>query len=213
MTARAKYVVGTVVVGTMLGIGVGTAMPVADADISAPRRTAATVAIEALVDDDATAAIGAIPIGFENEYYRPTLEDGRAVAPDGDCSSPVPLPTDFESACKAHDLGYDLLRFGAAHGAPASPDARTRLDAALSTSMDDACDGRLGTWSRASCFVMSDIASTAVDFNSWRQNYRSPAPEPALPFLITGGVLTTAAAAATTVAGAVLRRLSPEVLA
>ncbi|MTJ61851.1 hypothetical protein [Nocardia seriolae] len=122
---------------------------------------------------------GLIPDDFVNTAgYRPVVEAGMLVNPQGDCSSPVPLPAEFDLACKSHDLGYDLLRYAAAHGQPLGPWARQRVDAALEQRMHAACDGRANPVSRARCQVMADIATTAVDLNSIRQDYGNPIPEP-----------------------------------
>ncbi|WP_051179141.1 hypothetical protein [Nocardia concava] len=110
--------------------------------------------------------------------YRPVIESGILVNPQGDCSSPIPLPAEFDLACKSHDLGYDLLRYAAAHGQPLGPWARQAVDATLEQRMDAACETRTSAVSRAQCRVMADVATTAVDLNSIRQDYGSPITEP-----------------------------------
>ncbi|AYF73945.1 hypothetical protein D7D52_08785 [Nocardia yunnanensis] len=160
-------------------VGVAFA-PSAGATITAPAdpenaaaRTAIleSVALQpnpALVPDDFTAAAG----------YRPVVEGGMLINPQGDCSSPVPLPAEFDLACKSHDLGYDLLRYAAAHGQPLGPWARQAVDAALERRMHTACDTRTGTLSRSECQIMASVAATAVDLNSIRQDYGNPIYEP-----------------------------------
>lgn len=120
-----------------------------------------------------------IPDDFATQAgYRPVVEAGMLINPHGDCSSPVPLPAEFELACKSHDLGYDLLRYAAAHGEPLGPWARQTVDAALERRMHAACTDRAGALSRAQCDVMASVATTAVDLNSIRQDYGDPIYEP-----------------------------------
>ena len=70
-----------------------------------------------------------VPVGFVDVMgYSPALENGRLVRPDGNCSSPL-SPPEFEFACRAHDFGYDLLRYGERTGRGSSPDLRGLIDA------------------------------------------------------------------------------------
>ena len=131
--------------------------------------------------------------------YRPVLDGTTMVNPGGSCSSPVTLPVGFDTACKAHDLGYDVLRYGERTGTPLGSWARKGLDAQLHTRMHDSCDARPDPAARNGCYAMADIAAGFVDANSWRQGYRSPEPEHLAPFLIAG-VLGAAGAAAGVVA-------------
>lgn len=137
-----------------------------------------------IAEDAAVAAAVAepetvLPEGFSDRFgYRPVVLDGVAMRPDGDCSSPVTLPDEFETACKAHDLGYDLLRFAGERGAPLGPWARRDLDAALTTRMHTACDARAEEFSRARCHLMAEVASAAVAANSARQGFGVPVVEP-----------------------------------
>jgi hypothetical protein len=41
--------------------------------------------------------------------HRPAVVDGVLLDPAGSCSSPVALPRVFDEACRAHDLGYDIV--------------------------------------------------------------------------------------------------------
>ncbi|WP_280355057.1 hypothetical protein [Nocardia otitidiscaviarum] len=109
--------------------------------------------------------------------YHPTVEQGLLVNPGGDCSSPVPLPAEFENACKAHDLGYDLLRYADARGEPLTAWARQALDATLEQRMHAACTARQEPIARARCRIMASVATTAVDLNSRRQDYGPPVHE------------------------------------
>ncbi|MFF0487427.1 hypothetical protein ACFYTQ_00245 [Nocardia sp. NPDC004068] len=109
--------------------------------------------------------------------YRPVVSQGLLVDPDGDCSAPIPLPAEFENPCKAHDLGYDLLRYAERHGQPLGPWARQRIDAALEQNLHSACATRPDAWDRTGCHALATIAATAVDLNSRRQHYAAPMPE------------------------------------
>ncbi|MFQ6394998.1 hypothetical protein ACLMAJ_16225 [Nocardia sp. KC 131] len=153
-----------------------------------------------------------IPDDFAARFgYRPSLVDGLLADPGGDCSSPVTLPDEFETACKAHDLGYDLLRYADSHGEPLGPWARQALDNTLGQHMHEACDVRTDSFSRARCKAMATIAYTFVDINSRRQGFSAPVAESLwssadsqsprtfsgwLAVLIGGGVLGLAAAGA-----------------
>ncbi|WP_157116797.1 hypothetical protein [Nocardia vaccinii] len=108
--------------------------------------------------------------------YRPVLADGLLVDPGGDCSSPVRLPAEFRTACQAHDLGYDLLRYADDHGQPLGTWARQAIDAVLEQRMLTACEDRHGL-RRAQCRTAAAVAGTAVDLNSRRQNYAAPRTE------------------------------------
>jgi hypothetical protein len=178
-TRAAQVGIGTLAVGAVLGIGATITPPTAVADVPAGRASAA------------------VPAGFTERFYVPSVENGVLVDPDGDCSSPIPLPSEFDGPCKAHDLGYDLLRFGGASESTAT--ARQELDTQLGERMNESCSARSGIRSRTSCQVMAEIATTAVRFNSWRQHYGTPEPEPALPYLLAigiGGVIAAIGASA-----------------
>ncbi|WP_256670604.1 hypothetical protein [Nocardia cyriacigeorgica] len=137
--------------------------------------------------------------------YRPAVVDGLLLNPHGDCSSPVPLPAEFETACKAHDLGYDLLRYADRQGAPLGPWARQALDRTLGDRMSLACDARTGSFARGRCHVMAGVADTVVDLNSRRQDYGVPVTEsflgagaadsPVRPWLIGGTAIAAISAA------------------
>ncbi|MBF6436271.1 hypothetical protein IU432_25310 [Nocardia cyriacigeorgica] len=180
----------------------------------APAAQAATIA-PVPQDPSATAAVtdltsggpgsaAAVPADFaEVMGYRPALVDGLLVAPHGDCSSPVPLPTEFDTACKAHDLGYDLLRYADRQGAPLGPWARQAIDRRLGERMSLACDTRTAPFARGRCHTMAAVADTFVDLNSRRQGYGVPVTESFLggagastsarPWLFGGAALTATA--------------------
>lgn len=191
----------------MVGLGASVGPPpTADAGALESHTSAVSVAIDALNSDDAELAANRVLEGFRKIFYEPTVENGVLVNPTGDCSSPIPLPTEFDTACKAHDLGYDLIRYGSATGDPAALRLRQELDGSLRQSMHDSCRSRTGIGARSICYLMSEVASATVALNSWRQGYRNPDPEPALPFLLAGTIVATGAAAASTAAAVVTRR-------
>ncbi|MEV0106275.1 hypothetical protein AB0H42_08025 [Nocardia sp. NPDC050799] len=148
--------------------------PAADAAGPAPRPVVAA-AVRALTTPGTVAAI---PADFRAvSGYAPARVDGMLVAPHGSCSSPVPLPAEFDTACKAHDLGYDLLRYADHTGAPLGPWARQELDRTLAERMHTACARRPQPLPRARCAVMAEAAGIAVDLNSMRQDYGVPVVE------------------------------------
>ncbi|MCF8611502.1 hypothetical protein L5G28_15245 [Gordonia sp. HY285] len=128
-------------------------------------------AVADLVGSTPADALAHLPAGFESTMgYRPVLEDSRPVNPTGSCSSPVPLPERFEPACRAHDFGYDLLRFGEKTGRPVAQWARRALDGMLVDAMHDSCTNPL-------CDVAAAVADGGLTANSWRQDWRTPTPE------------------------------------
>ena len=171
-TVWTKRAVGAVVI---LTIASATLAPAAQATSTGVESAQARSMVAALTTD----AVPTIPADFESVIgYAPTVVDGILANPDGDCSSPVTLPVEFDSACKAHDLGYDMLRYADRAGEPLGPWARRAIDAQLSTRMHDACGSRTDSVARAGCLAMADIAIGFVDANSWRQGYAIPGPEP-----------------------------------
>ncbi|MFF2086164.1 hypothetical protein ACFVVM_20495 [Nocardia sp. NPDC058176] len=143
----------------------------------AAENVAAATVVRALTDDDPDAP-ALIPRDFGYKFgYDPAVENGLLVNPGGDCSSPVTLPAEFQPACKAHDLGYDMLRYAERFDEPLGAWARRSVDAALNRRIHAACEQRADDFSRARCSVMADIAFTAVDVNSRRQEYGAPVVE------------------------------------
>lgn len=146
-----------------------------DGSVAAP----AGLAVVDLTSGDTVAdAAAAIPRDFATySGYEPVVRQGVLVAPDGNCSSPVELPPEFETACMAHDLGYDLLRYADRTGAPLGPWARQALDRMLNLHMHQACETHTEPVVRTRCETMAEIAATAVDLNSRRQHYGVPVVE------------------------------------
>lgn len=152
-------------------------VPTADAAGPPADATAAAAAVRALTAADAADA-SRLPDDFRAVTgYRPRVVEGILVAPQGSCSSPVPLPAEFETPCKAHDLGYDLLRYAQHTGHPLGEWARRDLDRALADRMLSACRHRPDPLARTRCTAMAGIAATAVDLNSRRQGYGVPVVE------------------------------------
>ena len=144
---------------------------------SSTENAVAAAAVRALTDDNPDAS-SLIPRDFGYKFgYDPAVQSGMLVNPNGGCSSPVTLPAEFEPACKAHDLGYDVLRYAERVDEPLGAWARRSVDAALNRRIHAACEQRDDEFSRARCGVMADIAGTAVDVNSRRQEYSAPVVE------------------------------------
>ncbi|WP_305092040.1 hypothetical protein [Prescottella sp. R16] len=188
---------GALVAGAAILTLTATA-PHADAGTPARDGSPVALAVTALTADG-TPDPSAVPADFADRFgYRPRVVDGMVVNPNGACSSPVPLPAEFDIACMAHDYGYDLLRYAHATGTDLGPWARTALDEQLDRRMHDACEAR--DTARASCFAMANTATVAVAINSQRQGYGAPIDEPwiryglvAGPVLLGGWALTAAA--------------------
>lgn len=118
--------------------------------------------------------------------YAPGQEDGHAMRVDGSCSSPVPLPSSFEVACRSHDLGYDLLRVAHREGAPIPVDLRRSLDRQLGVRMAASCTpakprGLRERLDVAGCRAAASVAQAAVALNTARQHDGAPIEE-ALPW-------------------------------
>ncbi|WP_024796636.1 hypothetical protein [Tomitella biformata] len=172
------------------GVAVTTFMGPAIADASAttlPEDPTARAAVVALLDASPAEAAAQIPADFAAVMeYTPVVADGMLTNPDGGCSSPVPLPSTFDTPCRAHDLGYDLLRLAELSGGPLGPWARQDIDAQFADRLHGLCDS-------SGCAAMANTAVTAVDVNSWRQLYAVPAREPIALYVLGGAGLSTLA--------------------
>ncbi|MEU4314910.1 hypothetical protein [Nocardia sp. NPDC024068] len=150
-------------------------LPAATAAGPSPAVSPAAAAVRALTSPGAAAVI---PADFPAVAgYLPERVDGLLVAPHGSCSSPVPLPAEFETACKSHDLGYDLLRYADRTGHPLGPWARRELDRTLADRMRTVCTHRVQAAARLRCAGMAEVAAAAVGINSMRQSYGVPVVE------------------------------------
>ncbi|WP_370967994.1 phospholipase [Amycolatopsis sp. cg9] len=123
-----------------------------------------------------------------------TARDGtvRAVHVDGGCSTPWGddnTKWDYAVPCKAHDLGYDLLRYADRKGHPLGPEVREALDDRLSYDMHHACD--LNPMNSAlTCRVVASLYSAGLVVNSWHQRWGPPVGDPIGPMV--AGVLVIA---------------------
>ncbi len=115
-----------------------------------------------------------------------TAPDGtvRAVHPGGGCSSPWGDTTwDYSVGCKAHDLGYDMLRYAETKGQPLSADLRERLDDRLSADMHAQCRYN-PKGSAGACEVVASIYTVGLVVNSWHQRWGPPRNEPVGPWSV-----------------------------
>lgn len=110
----------------------------------------------------------------------------RTVHAEGGCSSPWgddDTRWDYSVGCKAHDLGYDLLRYADAKGQPLSPDLRERLDDQLSADMHGMCTIN-PRGSEGLCQVVASLYSVGLVVNSWHQRWGPPRTEPIGPWTV-----------------------------
>jgi len=192
---------GAVLAGAAI-VTTALAAPQADAGTPVREDSGAARAITELTTTDLASDAAVVPDDFTAVIgYRPRVEGGMLVNPSGACSSPVPLPAEFDTACKAHDLGYDLLRYAHVSGGDLGGWARGALDAQLDRRMHEACDAR--ERDRAACFAMANTATTAVALNSRRQGYGVPIDEPWIRY----SVVATLAALGLLATTAVVRRV------
>lgn len=205
-TSRAVMCTVAAIVAVTATTGAASTPPAADST------SPVAVSVHALVTDSADVAALTIPDDFGSVMgYRPRVQDDMAENPHGDCSSPVPLPAEFDSACKAHDLGYDLIRYAAATGKTVDPQWRRSIDAQLEGRMHAACTDRADDGPRQVCDAAASVAAAAVDVNSWRQSFGAPVAEPALPFTLGGaGIVLIALSVTATGRYARRRALSTE---
>lgn len=180
----------------VLALGIAAALTVAAPSTSAgpstDARSGAAATIQGL--DDGLNAIDRLPSDFPRVMgYRPQLArlaDGsvRVVNPDGSCSVPGEgQPFDFAVACKAHDFGYDMLRYAARTHSPLPATAREDIDNRLNSDLHTQCMEDRVPSSRASCDATVAVFRAGVGFNTWRQTYDAPEDRSGLPR--TAGVL------------------------
>lgn len=104
----------------------------------------------------------------------------RAVHVDGGCSTPMGDENtrwDYSVGCKAHDLGYDLLRYAEKKGHPLPADLRRRLDDQLSRDMHKQCELNPQN-SAGTCRIVADVYTAGLVVNSWHQRWGPPRAEP-----------------------------------
>lgn len=157
---------------------------------------AAQNAVDALVHPGpAPTALALLPKDFTQvSGVKPgfmAARDGtvRAVHVDGGCSTPWGddnTKWDYAVPCKAHDLGYDLLRYAQRKGHPLGPEVRAALDTRLSDDMQHACV--LNPMNSATtCHVVASFYSAGLVLNSWHQRWGPPVGDPVGPMV--AGVL------------------------
>lgn len=143
-------------------------------------------AVEVMANPTGGNPLTAFPLDFNRVANRRpvlvTAPDGttRAVDPNGGCSGPAgDTEWDFGTGCKAHDLGYDLLRYAEQKGRPLGQDARKALDTRLARDMHAQCDANpRGHATR--CHATAQLYAAGLGFNSWRQRWGPPGHEPVL---------------------------------
>jgi hypothetical protein len=149
-------------------------------------------AIEDQLARDGRATLADLPADFTRVTgHKPELvraPDGttRAIHPAGGCSSPWGDDNtrwDYSVGCKAHDLGYDLLRYADDKGQPLDPDLRRRLDDRLSADMHGMCVLN-PRGSGGLCQVVATVYSWGLVVNSWHQRWGPPRVEPIGPWTI-----------------------------
>jgi hypothetical protein len=178
----------------LLGFGFVASRPSAPPDHGPPTGGAAAAqrAIEALTHPGAEpTALSLLPADFTQVTGvvpgALPARDGtvRAVHGDGGCSTPWGddnTKWDYSVPCKAHDLGYDLLRYADKIGQPLAPEVRASLDARLSADMHNAC--RVNPMdSPRTCQVVASMYSAGLVVNSWHQRWGPPVGDPIGPML------------------------------
>lgn len=158
--------------------------------IRRPRTLAARIATAAAATATAVAAAKSLAAGERGASYMspelvaelgytPGVQNGLAMNPEGDCSSPVTLPESFEPACQTHDLGYDLLRVAERTGEQIPGGLRASLDRQMADQMRGSCRAGGGAGGRA----MAVVAHVGVGANTMRQGTGAPVAEPWLDWL------------------------------
>lgn len=132
--------------------------------------------VVSLIEERAT--LDNVPSGFEQDLgYRPISRAGSLVSPRGGCSTPVgSAPETFDTACRIHDLGYDILRDAASSEIRLGPWARYHLDLRLYNDLLRTCE-------RLTCRTTAAAYYAAVSANSIRQGYGAPTAEPTTPWI------------------------------
>jgi len=175
----------TVVVAMLLAVS-GAGSP---AMILSGRGDSETVsAVELLITgqgsgpDRRTELVASIPEDYVSVMgYRPeVIEINNALSlakPIGTCSSPVHLVFDMEPTCKGHDLGYDLLRYAAAIGAPLGVWARPLIDDWWFANMHQRCESVHSGLTVLACHGQVLATEAVINVNTWREGYGPPIEE------------------------------------
>jgi hypothetical protein len=177
---------GLLVMASVAGWGHAAGLPV-----GSRQQPDAARAVRLLVAEPSTtsaaAAATTVPADFGRVMgYEPRLRGGRLVRPDGSCSSPFgPTAYGFSDACRAHDLGYDLLRYAERKGQPLGAWARRAVDDDFDRALHARCTGDRAT---AACVVAASVYADAVRLNTWRQGFGVPVSETPTRTLVGLGV-------------------------
>jgi hypothetical protein len=153
---------------------------------AAARRSAheAEAAIDEITNPGGTGSadpLASIPPDFASVMgYHPTLArlangETIAIAPNGGCSViGGGEPFDLSTVCKAHDLGYDLLRYAHRRGRTLDRSYRLRVDAKFADDLSTQCASDYRGAKSSACDAMASTFVAGVGFNSWRQEYGPP---------------------------------------
>ncbi|PWK84308.1 phospholipase A2-like protein [Lentzea atacamensis] len=136
-----------------------------------------------------------LPLDFAQQTGRDPktvrVADGtlRVVDASGGCSGPAgDTEWDFSAACRAHDLGYDLLRYAEHKGDPLGPDARRELDDRLAKDLHAQC--RVNPrGAEQTCHAVAETYAMGLKFNSWRQRWGPPGHEPVVAWAFGSAVV------------------------
>lgn len=141
-----------------------------------------------LTEEQAT--LSSVPTSFDSRLgYQPVAVAGNLVDPNGGCSTPGGIgPESFDTACRIHDLGYDVLRFAEDGGDRLGAWARFDLDLLLYADLLETCQDVM-------CRATATAYYTAVTANSIRQGYKAPTEEPTVPWLGVGLIVLGSALA------------------
>jgi len=172
MTLRRKFGLAAA-----LGAVLSTVLIAAPAPAASAGDPAATAAVHELARTGQASAPGdfAKVMGYTPVVAR--LADGslRSINPDGACSVPGEgKPFAFDTACQAHDYGYDLLRYAQRRGEPLAETARSAIDTRLVADLRSQCDETTTGSDYAACTATAEVFAAGVEFNSWRQMYAPP---------------------------------------
>jgi hypothetical protein len=113
----------------------------------------------------------------------------RVVDASGGCSGPAgDTEWDFSIACRAHDLGYDLLRYAEHKGHPLGQDARKALDDRLAADLHRQC-ALNPRGAEQSCHAVAETYAMGLKFNSWRQRWGPPGHEPVVAWAFGSAIV------------------------
>ncbi|WP_053738363.1 phospholipase A2 [Nocardia sp. NRRL S-836] len=113
----------------------------------------------------------------------------RVIDLSGGCSGPAgDTEWDFSVACRAHDMGYDLLRYAEHKGHALGPQARRALDDRLTADLHTQCELN-PRGARTTCHVVAETYALGLRFNSWRQRWGPPGHEPVVAWAFGSAIV------------------------